>query len=190
MTISMTKMTAQQFLMMGEDPPGVRLELVDGEILVSPSPAYEHSYVDTQLRLILGIHIRQFALGELVGDVDTIFGAMNVRRPDIIFTAASRVPLLRGQRHGIHIPPDLCVEIVSPGSATMDRDDKFTLYATYGVAHYWLVDPEPRTFVAYRLVESRFVQSAIGSGNEKVTAAPFPRLEISLGELWLPAIAG
>ena len=36
--VSTTKMTARQYLMLGEDPPGVRLELVDGEVAVSPSP--------------------------------------------------------------------------------------------------------------------------------------------------------
>src|SRR5262245_48360747 len=51
-----TKMTAKQFLMLGEDPPGLRLELAEGEIVVSPSPSYGHSYTDTQLRSLLNAH--------------------------------------------------------------------------------------------------------------------------------------
>jgi hypothetical protein len=42
--VSTIKMTARQFLELGEDPPGVRLELVDGEIAVSPSPVPRHSF--------------------------------------------------------------------------------------------------------------------------------------------------
>ena len=38
MAVGTIKMTARQFLELGEDPPGVRLELVDGEIAVTPSP--------------------------------------------------------------------------------------------------------------------------------------------------------
>jgi hypothetical protein len=32
MTVSTIKMTARQYLELGQDPPGVRLELVDGEV--------------------------------------------------------------------------------------------------------------------------------------------------------------
>src|SRR4051794_28907503 len=113
-----TKMTAKQFLMLGEDPPGLRLELVHGEIVVSPSPAFDHSYTDTQLRSILVGHINDNDLGAIVGDVDTIFDELNVRRPDILFIAKSRLHLIKG--HGIPIIPDLCFEILSPSSPTTD----------------------------------------------------------------------
>ena len=186
MTLSTIKMTAEQFLMLGEDPPGVRLELVDGEILVSPSPAYQHSHTDTQLRAILANYIFDHDLGELVGDVDTIFGTLDVRRPDIIFTAKSRVHLIRKDRHGIPIAPDLCIEIISPGSGNMDRVDKFKLYAKYRVRHYWLVDPEAQTLHAYRLSGSKYNLTASAQGSEKIKAAPFSELEIPLARLWLP----
>jgi Uma2 family endonuclease len=44
--ISTCKMTAEQFLQLGQDPPGVRLELVDGEVAVSPGPIPEHSFIE------------------------------------------------------------------------------------------------------------------------------------------------
>src|ERR1035437_2984377 len=100
MTIaSPTKMTARQYFMLGEDPPGIRLELANGEIVVSPSPAFDHSYTDTQLRVILAHHIMENDLGAIVGDVDTIFDNYNVCRPDILFIAKSRLHLIKG--HGI-----------------------------------------------------------------------------------------
>lgn len=36
---TITKMTARQFLMLGEESPGLRLELANGDIVASPSPA-------------------------------------------------------------------------------------------------------------------------------------------------------
>jgi Uma2 family endonuclease len=185
MTMSAIKMTARQFLVLGEDPPGVRLELADGDIIVSPSPAYSHSHADRQLTIILGRYINDHDLGELVGDVDTIFGDLDVRRPDLIFIAKERIHLL-DDRHGIHFAPDLCAEIVSPGSATMDRVDKFKLYAKHKVPHYWLIDPEAKSFIAYRLAGSRYVLAASATGSEKIKAPPFPALEIPLARLWPP----
>ena len=51
------KMKAEQYLQLGEDPLGVRLELVDGEISVCPSPTPGHSYAMTQLGAILYAHV-------------------------------------------------------------------------------------------------------------------------------------
>ncbi len=179
-----TKMTARQYLMLGADPPGVRLELVHGDIIVSPSPAYDHSFVGYQLGAILLQHINDHDLGELVGDVDTIFDEDDVRRPDIIFIAKARLHLLAGKGHGIHFAPDLCVEIISPGSADYDQGDKFDLYAQSGVPHYWLVDPLERTFVAYKLARKRYVMAVSARNGQIVRAQPFPLLDIPLSRLW------
>src|ERR1700733_1610072 len=92
--VSTTKMTAQQFLQLGEDPPGVRLELVDGEVKVSPSPDPTHSFIDRKLSFILMRHIERRGLGVLFGDVDTIFGEYDVRRPDLIYFAKNRLHLV------------------------------------------------------------------------------------------------
>lgn len=185
MTIS-TKMKARQFEMLGEDPPGVRLELVHGEIVVSPSPAYGHSYTEKQLIIILGQHIYANDLGQIVGDVDTIFDDLNVRRPDIIFTAKARLHLLAGSRHGIHYAPDLCVEILSPGSASIDQTDKFKLYADNGVAFYWLVDPVNHTFNAFKLVSGHYERILAAFKDDVVSPEPFPELKINLSRIWLP----
>ena len=42
-------MTARQFLELGEDPIGVRLELVNGEVAVSPRRTLDHSYTEIAL---------------------------------------------------------------------------------------------------------------------------------------------
>ncbi len=46
------------------------------------------------------------------------------------------MPVLRGA-------PDLAVEIVSPGSLYIDRNQKFREYERAGVAEYWLIDTRP-----------------------------------------------
>jgi Uma2 family endonuclease len=182
--ISTTKMTARQFLMLGEDPPGVRLELVDGEIAVSPSPIPDHSYVDTQLQTILNTHVRARDLGMIFGDVDTIFGEQDVRRPDIIYFSKARCHLI-GKR-AIKGPPDLCVEILSPSSVRTDRKDKFKLYSETGVRFYWIVDPEARSIEAYRLTGGKYRLIGKGSHNDCVRLAPFPELVIHLDRIWFP----
>src|SRR3954463_8612888 len=91
MSVSTIKMTARQFLELGEDPPGVRLELVDGEIAVSPSPVPDHAFTVLSLGALLKYYVERNELGMVLTDVDTIFGEHDVRRPDLFYFARSRM---------------------------------------------------------------------------------------------------
>ena len=178
------KMTARQFLQLGEDPPGVRLELVDGEIIVSPSPIPRHSFTIVALGRIISTYVDQNDLGEVLMDVDTIFGEHDVRRPDLLFFRQSRRHLVTDE--AIEGPPDLAVEVLSPGSERTDRRDKFKQYASGGVKNYWIVDPKQRTIESYVLRKGTYVGRVRGSGSDVVRLPPFPKLEIPLSKLWRP----
>ena len=183
--VSTAKMTARQFLMLGEDPPGVRLELVNGEVAVSPSPMPRHSHVEKYLARILLNHIIEHDLGLLLGDTDTIFGEHDVRRPDLIYFTKEREHLV-SEDHAIEGMPDLCVEILSPSSVKIDREDKFEQYAESGVRYYWIVDPPARAIEGFELIRGEYKPTGTGVNDALVTLPPFPKLKIRLGEIWFP----
>lgn len=180
--VSTVKMTAEQFLQLGEDPTGVRLELVDGEVAVSPSPTPKHSHVVVHMIGILLPHIMAGDLGELHEDVDTILDKFNVRRPDILFFSAQRVGFI-GEK-AMEGPPDLAIEVISPSSVETDRKDKFEQYRKAGVKFYWIIDPAMRTFEAFQLKGRRYTPIGRGSGAGVVRFPPFPDLDIPLARLW------
>src|SRR2546423_802712 len=82
-------------------------------------------------------YVDEHDLGELLTDVDTIFGEHDVRRPDLFYFTKARRRFI-GEK-AIEGPPDLAVEVLSPGSERTDRRDKFKLYAAGGVKQYWIV---------------------------------------------------
>jgi Uma2 family endonuclease len=184
MAVGTIKMTARQFLELGEDPPGARLELVNGEVAVSPSAIPDHSFVVTTLVSILVPYISKHDLGQLFLDVDTIFGEYDVRRPDILYFQKSRLNLI-GEK-AMQGPPDLAVEVLSPSSIATDRKDKFKLYAAGKVKYYWIVDPKLRRIEAYRLSGGKFVGRVRGSRSDVVQLPPFVDLKIPLNKLWRP----
>ena len=182
MPISTTKMTARQFLMLGEDPPGVRLELVNGEVAVSPGPTPDHSNVIVQLIILLGVYNQERDLGELYQDVDTILDRFNVRRPDVLFFFKARTHLIG--KKAMEGPPDLAVEVISPSSVEIDREDKFAQYRDAGVRYYWIIDPELKAIDAWELLDGKYVHIAHAQGTMTVRLPPFPDLEIPLARLW------
>lgn len=182
--LSTVKMTADQFLQLGEDPPGVRLELVDGEIEVSPSHNPAHAFVVMRLARFLDTHIDNHGLGQLLPDVGTVFGKTDVRRPDLLFYRTNRLHLI-GDR-SLQAPPDLAVEVISPSSITNDRRIKFELYERGGVEHYWIIDPTQRTAEAYALTNGKYALVTQGQDADTLRLPPFVDLDIPLGKLWRP----
>jgi Uma2 family endonuclease len=185
--VSTTKMSAQQFLQLGEDPPGVRLELVDGEVAVSPCPVPRHSFAVIKLARILDTHITDHDLGELYQDVDTLLDGFNVPRPDLLYFSKARTHLV-GEK-AMEGPPDLAIEVISPevislGSVEIDRENKFKQYQEAGVMNYWIIDPAERTVEAWVLEQGRYVAAGRGGGSGIVCLPPFPGLEIRIEQLW------
>lgn len=183
--ISTTRMTARQFAALGEDPPGVRLELVNGEIAVAPSPTPEHSNSDVELLFLVKQHVDEHDLGIVFRDLDTPLDLFNVRRPDLLFFSHERVHLVTPK--ALLGPPDLCVEIISPSSGTIDRVDKFEQYRAAGVPHYWIVDPLARLLEGFSLEGGEYVPSGEGRDRDVIALPPFPKLKIPLSRLWWPA---
>lgn len=178
-----TKLTATQFFQLGEDPPGVRFELVDGEIEMSPSPTTAHAHCIQMLSVLLGTHVLHNQLGVIFGDLDTQLDEYFVRRPDLLYFSEARRHLVgRDRLRGL---PDLAVEVVSPSSGKTDRQTKFGEYEKAGIAHYWIIDPEQRTMVAYSLDDGRYRQQTEGGGDDTLHAPPFTELDLPLGRLWM-----
>ncbi len=182
--VSTTRMTARQFAMLGEDPPGVRLELVNGEIAVAPSATPEHSNSDIELIYLIKQHVNEHDLGIVFRDLDTPLDMFNVRRPDLLFFSHARAHLVTSK--ALKGPPDLCVEIISPSSSTIDRVDKFEQYRAAGVSHYWILDPLAQLLEGFSLQDNLYVSSGEGRNHDVITLPPFPKLKIPLSRLWWP----
>jgi Uma2 family endonuclease len=182
--ISTVKMTADQYFELGEDPPGVRLELVNGEIVVSPSANPQHSKIVLKLSQLLLNFIEPRELGELFADTDTPFEKFMVRRPDLSFYEAKNRKRISTKR--LLGPPDLCIEVLSAGNIDDDRTNKFNLYQKHHVGHYWIIDPDEHTAECYQLVRGKYKLIASAHGEETAHFAPFPELAIPLSKLWMP----
>jgi Uma2 family endonuclease len=144
------RMTADQYLQLGEDPPGTRLELVDGEIAVGPGKYAGHSHTEVHLCCALLGHIKEHDLGWLLGGVDVVLSKYDVRRPDISFYKKSRIHLIKLD-DALRYAPDFCAEVTSESSNEVDRVHKFRQYAEAGIPYFWIIDPEKESIEAFEL---------------------------------------
>jgi len=127
----------EEFLRLPEST--AKIELVDGEVVVSPSPGYWHQEILARivgaLRAWAGKQKRPVTVGQ--APLDVRFAAGRILQPDA-FVLFARLP--RSHEGPIDSIPQLCVEVLS-SERVHDRVTKRLLYAAAGVAEYWVVEP-------------------------------------------------
>lgn len=129
---------------------GKRYECIAGELLVTPSPSYDHQYVLMGFLERLVPYVRRGGLGvAMVSPADVRLRADSVVQPDL-FVAAPRTPGERIRDWADIGALLLAVEVVSPTTATYDRGLKRRFYQTAAVDEYWVVDPGARLVERWR----------------------------------------
>jgi len=87
--------------------------------------------------------------------------------------------------HRFEVSPDWVCEILSPSTAKKDRAKKLPLYARYGVAYAWLLDPLERTLEAFKLEQGHWVLLTTLTDDDPVNVPPFDAITFSLADLWV-----
>lgn len=120
-----------------------RYELVDGELLVTPSPRLIHQFAVGELLAELREYVRTQRIGRVVSSPsDVELEAEDVRQPDLF--VVSHQETARVLREGLPIRSLLlAVEVLSPSSARHDRVVKRPGYQRH-VGQYWIVDVDAR----------------------------------------------
>lgn len=124
-------------------PDEPRCELLYGRLAVTPAPTFRHQEVVGALHALLLAHARSAGGRTAPAPVDVVLAPHSVVQPDLVYVGAERAAIVHDAVDG---PPDLVVEVLSPGSARRDLGEKLRLYAEAGVGEYWIVDPAARTF--------------------------------------------
>ncbi len=155
------RMSYEEFLEW--DGENQHVEWVDGEVVPMPPITGDHSTLGSYLITLFTMFLARYNLGELRADPFQMKTSPDLpgRCPDILFVATRN--LRRFHKTFLEGPADLVVEIISPGSKTIDRVTKFQEYQQGGVREYWLLDPARRRAEFYRRGrDGRFQLVAIG----------------------------
>ena len=122
---------------------GTRYEIIEGDLYVLPRVGSVHATVVMNLILELLPFVRSLG-GQLVtAPLDVFFPRADPVQPDILAILPGSRAI--GGGRGVEGPPDLVIEVVSPGHRVHDLLTKRALYGLVGVREYWVVDPADRT---------------------------------------------
>ncbi len=181
------KLTFEEYLTY-EDDTDNRYELIDGELLTLPPESEPNTAIVSYLLFTLAskrlvplrlirTHMCEIQVPILrEGDAANRYPDLVILRPEHILLTASRLTITLDMP-----PPQLVVEVVSPGRIGRDRDyiSKRAQYAARGIPEYWIVDPQEEIVAVLRLESGKYVEIGVFQGEQTLVSPAFPQLNLT-----------
>ncbi|MCA0452589.1 MAG: Uma2 family endonuclease [Chloroflexi bacterium] len=149
-------------------PQSQPIELINGELVVNPAPVPRHQNVMLNTAFVLKDLLPIVGGKVFAAPLEVYLGQGQIPQPDVMWIAPDSKCIIDDKR--LMGPPDLVVEIFSPGSVVNDRGDKFDLYQRYGVREYWMIDPSEEYIEVFTLVNNLFIRQGIYATGKQFTS--------------------
>lgn len=178
-----TLLTAEDYAAL-EEPTGVRYELSEGELIVTPSANFHHNKLRDRINARLTAFVENQNLGEVISEMHFKLAGETVRRPDVAFICADRLRGVDLDKVPFPVAPDLVIEVVSKNDRADDLLLKVTQYLAAGSKAVWLFYPNTR--LAYRYLPGKLepeVRSA-NAGHTLEEPELLPGFSLALAQIF------
>jgi Uma2 family endonuclease len=166
---------------------GKRWELIEGVPYdMTPGPSAGHQSVSGDLYYELSSYLKKekSLCTLLTAPFDVRFtddeNASTVVQPDLVVICDKK----KIDKKGAVGAPDICIEILSPGTSYKDETEKLKLYEKHGVTEYWIVNPAARYVMIYSHSGESYDKPGYYKETEVVTSSVLPGLELELKGIW------
>ena len=192
-TASVKRLTFDQWRALPETKR--KCEVVDGVLVMPPSPFGEHYWVSSLLLGRLASFLARHELGfAFHSPVDVLIqrAPLRVRQPDILvvnaeLTGITRPADLVGLPYLEH-PPLLVVEVLSPSNTRRDIEQRLSDYRSIGVPECWLARFPSRTIEVLRLTPDTAVTVATYGMGDTLRSEVLPEFELAVTDVFGPLI--
>lgn len=174
--------TADELLQMAEPADGSRYELWAGEMVQMTPAGGRHGQTTAAVGTILCTFVKEGQLGHVVSNDTGVLTEQDpdtVLAPDLAYWSRRRLPEMPDGF--VEVPPDLAVEVVSPGDSQSYVHRKVLHYLDHGVALVWVVEPKTRTVTVYR---SRQEVCILAEGEDITGGDVLPGFSCRVGEFF------
>jgi Uma2 family endonuclease len=186
-------MTLEEYLNY-DDGTETRYELVAGVPVEMPT----ESNLNNLIALFLLTQFLRFVAFQQLCHKDTeivVTGARaTARLPDLMVLTEAGAAALKGAKRNLITadmpPPALVVEVVSPGTASSERDYRYkrSEYAARGIGEYWIVDPQQSQITVLTLVAGWY-EAAVFQGEAPLVSTTLPDLELTASQVLQAGVA-
>jgi len=160
-------------------PEGIPVELIRGELVMSPSPRTSHQVVVVELTAIFAEIAKRAGGMTLCAPMDVIFSDDTILQPDVLYVSKERRGIIGDRVNGA---PDVVIEVLSEGAERRDRVAKLDAYARFGVPEFWIVDYQARVIDFLLLGQGGYAMKQSAAG--RYQSPRLPEIQIDLEAFW------
>lgn len=156
--------TEKDVIRLRASPERRLFELIDG-FLVEKAMGAKESILAMQIGHLLLVYVDEHDLGVVLGPDGMLkLFPGRVRIPDVSFIPWEQIPEQQWPDTPIpEIPPDLAVEVLSPGNTPGEMTLKIREYFQAGTRLVWVIDPKKQNARSYTSPESSQLVGKSGS---------------------------
>jgi Uma2 family endonuclease len=144
-------------------PETAHAEVINNALYMPPTPSYEHQDISISLSSKMRVFTDDKDLGKLLeAPLSVYLNENTVCEPDVFFISKNNLGIIQsGKIKGV---PDLIIELLSPGNQNHDLKIKYSLYESFGVLEYFIIDPLKKEVMHYFLKESKYEKQPSTNG--------------------------
>ena len=137
------------------------IQLIHGEVIFPMPPIPLHQQIVGEILYLFMTIARKTNSKAYTSPIEVYLDEHNIFEPDVLFLKSDSSCEVEEKR--LKGAPDLVVEVLSPGTAKYDRQEKYQVYQKHGINEYWIADPTHQTIEVWTLKAKQFVrQGAYG----------------------------
>ncbi|WP_168120865.1 type II toxin-antitoxin system Phd/YefM family antitoxin [Paenibacillus sp. HB172176] len=165
----------------------LRMEFINGEIVLLASPNTFHQDIAGNLHVILRSFLKGGACKVFFAPFDVHFfkkdfDTPDVMQPDLLIACDTEKTVNeKGRYMGT---PELCIEILSKSTRTKDMVDKLNTFMLSGVKEFWIVDPDKRTVIVYGFQDCSIEEYMSYKEGDILQSVTFKALRIPVGDIF------
>ena len=164
-----------------------RFDIVDGEMIMAPSPIPEHQITSKRFLVILDPFVIERNLGELLfAPLDIVIrrNPLRTRQPDLLLLSNESLARIYLDRP-IEETPKLAIEILSPSNTRRRVQDALADYAAIGVKECWLVSIRARTIEVLTLVNGEWRRLALLGAGDRMHSEVLAGLDVEVDRFFV-----
>jgi Uma2 family endonuclease len=155
-----------------------QVELIDGIVVEKMAVQLDHEKLLVWLMTILNQYIEDRNLGILLGSRTAVeITQYRGRLPDLLFVKRERMQIV--QQKAVYGPPDLTIEIISPGDRKSDQVALEADYRSLGVAEIVFINQRKRQVRVLRKRDNDYEDITLTTGTLELESIAGMRLEVN-----------
>lgn len=148
-----TGIKASEYYQLAEYQQHDLIQLINGEVIIGMPPVLKHQDIVREIIILLALIARRLGGKVYASPIEVRLDDSNVFEPDVLYIQPDNLTITQQDEKRIVGAPNLVVEVLSPGTAKFDRQEKYQAYEKHGVHEYWIVDPVYEVVEVWNLSE-------------------------------------